>query len=149
MLQLTLGRTIHPLLQHLIPASSQVPGLGLTPGFTLTEMRILSPEEVYMGRGVRKRWEGPGRLRVTMRPASHTGQSLSLPNAYKPLKGHPTASDWHPDPLTCTEGFARTDSNPLLPGKLFAHHLALVSCNKRLVTPLTARVSVRPVSPSL
>lgn len=40
------------------------------------------------------------------------------------------ASDGHVDSLTCTEGFSRTDWDPLLPGKLFAHHLALVACNK-------------------
>lgn len=57
------------------------------------------------------------------------------------------ASDGHVDSLTCTEGFSRTNWDPLLPGKLFAHHLALVACNKWLVTFLMARVPVRLVSP--
>lgn len=57
------------------------------------------------------------------------------------------ASDRHLDSLTCTEAFLPTDWDPLLPGKLFAHHWALVACNKQLATFLTAGVPVRPVSP--
>lgn len=71
----------HPS-SSLAPHSCLLPGPGARPHRRLRgpEMGLLSPEDVYMGQEVRNRWESPGRLRVTTRPASHTHWSLCLPN---------------------------------------------------------------------
>ena len=64
-------------------------------------MRILSPEEVFMGQEVRNRREGPGKL-----IGRHPCQSLRIPSPNRLPEWHPMASDWHQDPFSCSEGFS-------------------------------------------
>lgn len=86
--RLTLGRTVRLPLRHLVPASAQLTGVCFTPGCSGAETSILIPGEAHVGQEVKNRCDGPGRLTVTVKLASHPRQNLHLPSANKPLQQH-------------------------------------------------------------